>query len=358
MFAAGTAASMKVGRMWILLMMLQDPRSPISMARFARVFLSAIAILLLTIGSFGQTQAPMPEEALLDTSIPALSTFRVKVDEVDLSFTVRDRHNHWVTNLSEGDIRVLDNGQPPKSILKFQSQADLPLRVGLIIDTSDSVALRLGFEEKSAALFIQKVLNPATDSAFVVGFSGETTLRQNFTSDTKILANAIWELPSGGSTALYDAVHYACKKLTEHDDGQIERRVLILLTDGDDNSSKFQAQDAMDAAMRANVVIIALNTSTLPNSSDPKFKVLREMADMSGGEMLQAENEKQITKAFKEIQQELRSHYLVAYKPTDLNPDGSYRNIHLKAARRGLHIFYRHGYYAPAAVPNQEKVKY
>src|SRR6202020_3629549 len=126
---------------------------------------------------------------------------------------------------------------------------------------------------------------------------------------------------------------------------------------GDDNSSKFQAQDAMDAATRANVVIIALNTSALPNSSDPKYKVLKEMAEMSGGEMLQAESEKQITKAFKEIQQELRSHYLVAYKPAELNPDGSYRNIHLKVARRGLHIFYRHGYYAPApaVVPNQEK---
>src|ERR1700727_1535534 len=134
MFVAGIAEWIKVGRMWNLRMVLRDSRSPINIAGFTRVFLPIIAVPLLTIGSFGQTQAPVTEEALLDSSVQSLSTFRVKVDEVDLSFTVRDRHNHWVTNLSEGDIRVLDNGQPPKSILKFQSQADLPLRVGLIID--------------------------------------------------------------------------------------------------------------------------------------------------------------------------------------------------------------------------------
>jgi VWFA-related protein len=351
MTAREIAVLVKIGRMKVSGAVFHAPQSlklPVSITA---------VVLLLTAFSFGQTQAssPMPEEALLDSSIQAISTFRVKVDEVDLSFTVRDRHNHWVTDLSQTDIRLLDNGQPPKSILKFQSQADLPLRVGLIIDTSDSVYARLGFEEKSAALFIQKVLNPATDTAFVVGFSGEATLRQNFTSDTKALATAIWGLPAGGSTALYDAVRYACQKLTEQTDGKIERRVLILLTDGDDNSSRFRAQEAMDAAIRANVVIIALNTSTIPNSSDPKYRVLKEMADTSGGQMLQADNEKQITRAFKDIQQELRSHYLVAYKPAELNQDGSYRNILLKVSRHGLHVFYRHGYYAPAAEAKLEK---
>ena len=340
---------------------LRSPKLPVFIAGFTKLLLPAIVVPLLAVFSFGQTQASslLQEELIFDSSIdstvPSASTLRVKVDEVDLSFTARDRHNHWVTDLSEADIHVLDNGQPPKSILKFQSQADLPLRVGLIIDTSDSVSLRLGFEEKSAALFIQKVLNPATDTAFVVGFSGEATLRQNFTSDTQALATAIWKLPSGGSTALYDAVHYACEKLMEQSDGKIERRVLILLTDGDDNSSHFYAQEAMDAAIRANVVIIALNTGNMPNSSDPKLKALKEMADTSGGQMLQAENEKQITKAFKNIQQELRSHYLVAYKPAELNQDGSYRKIQLKVSRHGMHIFYRHGYYAPTSEAKLEK---
>ena len=153
----------------------------------------------------------------------------------------------------------------------------------------------------------------------------------------------------GGHTALYDAVHYACKKLKESGDGPTVRRVLILLTDGDDNSSYFQMPEVIDAALQANVVIIALNTNIEPNPLDPKYKEFQQMAEISGGLILRADTEKRVAKAFKEIQEQLRSHYFLVYKPAELNQDGSYRRIRLKARRRGLHIFYRHGYYAPAA---------
>ena len=317
----------------------------------AKVLIFATIIPLLAIVSRAQTQSPSSEaeQAVMEAGIQPPATFRLKVNEVDLSFTARDRHNHWVTNLEESDISVLDNGQPPLSILKFQSHADLPLRVGVIIDTSDSVSKQLGVEENSAALFIKQVLKPATDSAFVAGFSRETTVVQNYTSDTTALSAAIRKLPTGGSTSLYDAVHYACEKLGDREDGQTVRRVLILLTDGEDNSSHIQAREAIAAALQANVIIIALNTNGDPNHSDPKYKAFKEMADSSGGIMLKADSEKQLAKAFKEIQEQLRSHYLLAYKPAELNSDGSYRKIRLKVRRHGLHIFYRHGYYAPAA---------
>lgn len=172
---------------------------------------------------------------------------------------------------------------------------------------------------------------------------------QGLTSDATALSTAIRNLPSGGNTALYDAVHYGCGKLKESGNGQIVRRVLILLTDGEDNSSHFYAPEVISAALEANVVIIALNTNGEPNSSDPRYRDFKEMADVSGGIMLRADSQKQVAKAFKDIQEQLRSHYLLAYKPAELHQDGSYRKIQLKVRRRGLHIFYRHGYYAPAA---------
>ncbi len=321
------------------------------------LFLQVTAIAFLATFSLGQTQTSSfnANETVLAASVKSTPTLQMRVNEVDLSFTARDRHNRWVTDLSEGDISVLDNGKPPKSILKFQSRADLPLRVGLLIDTSDSVSRQLEFEKKSAILFISQVLKPATDSAFVVGFNNEATLRQGLTSDVTALSTAIRNLPSGGSTALYDAVHYACGKLEASANGQVVRRVLILLTDGDDNSSHFYAREVMNAALQANVVIIALNTNGDPNSSDPKYRDFKEMADTSGGIIFKADSQKQVAKAFKEIQEQLRSHYFLAYKPAELNQDGSYRKIQLKVRRHGLHIFYRHGYFAPAAVQKHEE---
>lgn len=321
------------------------------------LFLHVAAAGFLATFSLSQTQTPPfdANETVLDASVKSAPTLQIRVNEVDLSFTARDRHNRWVTDLSEGDISVFDNGKPPRSILKFQSRADLPLRVGLLIDTSDSVARQLEFEKKSAILFIKQVLNPATDSAFVIGFSNEATLRQGLTSDVTALGTAIRNLPSGGSTALYDAIHYACGKLEASANGQVVRRVLILLTDGEDNSSHFYAREAINAALQANVVLIALNTNGEPNSSDQRYRDFKEMADMSGGIMLKADSQKQVARAFKEIQEQLRSHYFLAYKPAEINQDGSFRKIRLKVRRRGLHIFYRHGYFAPAAVQKHDE---
>lgn len=357
MKAAKITAQIKVVKTWILRTTSYKMREP-STVNVAKILISATVVALVAIVSFGQTQSSSttaPGKTILDAGVKPPATFAIKVNEVDLSFTARDRHNRWVTDLAETDISVLDNGQPPSSILKFQSHADLPLRVGLIVDTSDSVSRQLGFEENSAALFIKQVLNPATDFAFVVGFSSGATLMQGFTSDTAALGTAIRKLPLGGSTALYDAVYYACGKLQERGDGQIVRRVLILMTDGEDNSSHVRAREAIEAALQANVVIIALNTNSDPNSSDPKYREFKEMAETSGGMILKADSEKQVAKAFKEIQEQLRSHYLLAYKPAEFNPDGSYRKIRLKVKRHGLHIFYRHGYYAPATDVKIEK---
>ena len=323
-----------------------------------RFLLIAIVFLLWASVSPGHAQTPsLSQQNLFDVNDELAPTFKIKVNEVDLLFTARDRHNHWVTDLSQDDVSVLDNGQPPSSILEFQSRSDLPLRVGLIIDSSDSISRQIEFEKQSSIAFIRQVLNPAKDSAFVVSFNENVRLMQGFTSDLTSLSKAIRELPLGGSTALYDAVHFGCEKLQERADGQPVRRVLIVITDGDDNSSHFSVREAIAAALQQNVVIIALNTNGEPSSLDPKYKQFKEMADVSGGIVLKASSEKDVAKAFKSIQEELRSHYFLAYRPAELNQDGSFRKIKVKVKRHGLHIFYRHGYYAPVAMNEPEKQK-
>ena len=320
------------------------------------MLLPVTTVLLLAMLFSGQIQTASvaPKGAEQGSITPVNATFMLEVAEVDLWFTARDRHNHWVTNLSENDIRVLDDGQPPKSVVKFQSQVDMPLRVGLIIDTSDSVANRLALEESSAAHFLQEAVNPAKDLAFVVGFNKEPKLAQDLSSDTNALSRSIRNLQFGGTTALYDAVYYACERLAKHPESGPARRVLIVLTDGEDNSSHFRADQAIDAAIRANVIIIALDTSEWPNPSDPRYKWFKEMAEVTGGMLVQADNKGDMAKAFKDIPRQLRSHYLLAYVPAELNQDGRYRKIQLRTKRHGLHMFYRRGYYAKRGEQKQE----
>jgi VWFA-related protein len=320
------------------------------------MLLPVTTLLLLTMLFSGQVQTSsvVATETEQSSITQANPIFMLEVAEVDLWFTARDRHNHWVTNLSEEDVRVLDDGQPPKSVIKFQSQVDLPLRIGLIIDTSDSVTNNLALEESSAAHFLQEVLNPAKDLAFVVGFNKEPRLEQDLSSDTNALTGAIQNLQFGGTTALYDAVHFACERLADHPEAGPARRVLVVLTDGEDNSSHFRPDEAIAAAVRANVIIIALDTSQWPNPYDPRFKAFKEMAEATGGMLVRADNKGEMKKAFKDIPRQLRSHYLLAYVPAELSQDGRYRKIQLRAKRHGMHMFYRRGYYAKRADRNQE----
>jgi Ca-activated chloride channel homolog len=326
-------------------------RTALALALVRRCLL-VFAILGLAPGEQAAGQTQTPSSALTDVpggaEISPVMTIKTTVDEVDLLFTAMDRNKRWVKDLSETDIRVLDAGHPPERIIKFQRQVDLPLRIGLLIDTSDSISGRFEFEQQAATLFIQRILNPEKDLAFVMRFTESASLIQDFSADTTALSDAIQQLQLGGGTALYDAVVLACEKLGEHSDAQPLRRVLIVLTDGQDNRSRYRVEDAIDVALQTNVIIIALNTAGYGFFSQPANELLKKLADVSGGHMLAADREKQIAKAFNEVDEELRSHYLLAYKPANLPHDGAYRKIQLKANKRGLRMHYRHGYFARA----------
>lgn len=275
-------------------------------------------------------------------------TFTKRVDEVNLTFTVTDSKGHFVSALPKEAFKLLDNHQPPQAMGYFHPQTNLPLRVALLIDESDSIRGRFKFEQKAASIFLKRILRPDVDQAFVVGFSSTVNLASDTTGDVERLSRAIHSLKSEGETALYDALIYACKKLRENREPQITRRAIILITDGMDTRSSAILADAEEAAARADVLIYALSTNNLEENRHPKGDaVLSLLTEPTGGHILPAREETDLKHAFGEIEKALRSQYAMGYHPADFKPDGSFRQIELLATRKGLKVQCRKGYFAP-----------
>lgn len=321
-------------------------RAGINLQHFSKFpFILLLAFLLLAAShTLSQEKIQSFRSSGTDEKTPAVLT--VNVNEVDLAFAVTDRHHRWITDLSEDELRLRDNGEPPDSVRLFQSRKGLPLRLGLLLDTSDSVVLQFDFEKDAAALFIKQMVDPAKDQAFVLGFNQQLALTQDFTADPEALASAVYKLHLAGSTAVYDAVDFGCRKMMAHDADGSSRRVLVLLTDGDDNSSHLMSDQLIENTLRCNVTVIVLHTDPQPNESTPQYKILKRLANETGGQILWAGNKKQMKKAFAELSEQLRNYYFLAYHPAQFKKDGSYRKVELKTTRRGAHIICRRGYYA------------
>jgi VWFA-related protein len=265
-----------------------------------------------------------------------------------LLFTVTDSRGRFVTNLDASDLQVFDNRLPPESIRLFQKESDLPLRVGLIIDLSESITTRFKFEKKAAATFLKKSLRPATDQAFVVGFNDKVQLEQDFTNDIAALGMSVQKMKAGGNTSLNDAIVFACRKLQEQPRDRLVRKVLILITDGQDTASKSILADAQHAAARAETSIFALSTNDLSHDEYPRGEaVLELLTRYTGGQILRARESAELSRAFAQVEDALRSQYSLAYKPANFAPDGSYRTIELRCPKAKLRIQCRRGYFAP-----------
>jgi Ca-activated chloride channel family protein len=271
----------------------------------------------------------------------------VEVDLVNLIFTATDKHGRFIKDLKQDDIRLLDEGKPPAEIKAFESETGLPLRVGLLIDASNSIRDRFHFEQDAAVAFLQQVVRPKSDLAFVIGFDSVTDLTQDYTDNTDALANGVRVLRPGGGTALHDAVMAACGKLSKSPVGGSARRAIILLSDGDDNQSRHSREEAVAAALRAEVIVYVIDTD-VTESNKKGDKVLQRYAEATGGRVFFPLRIEQVSDAFKEIQDELRSQYVVAYKPQIFAADGSYHAITIDAPnRKNVKIRARKGYYAP-----------
>jgi VWFA-related protein len=295
------------------------------------------------------------------------TTIRTQVNLVDVLFTVLDRRNKLVSSLEKEDFKVLDDNQP-QDIRYFSRQSDLPLRIGMLMDTSNSIRDRLKFEQDAANNFLFSVLRRDKDQAFVMTFDDEPEVIQPFTSDAGELRDRILRTRAGGGTAVYDAILQACVDELSHpprppgDQPDVVRRVMILISDGEDNLSTHTRAEAIEMAQRTSVVIYTVSTSTQwvslddphkEQSGNRKYhltegdKVLQDLAEETGGRAFYPYHVDDLDQSFQDIGEELRNQYSLAYIPLNHALDGRYHKIRIDVPEhKGYQIRARRGYYA------------
>ena len=280
----------------------------------------------------------------------SVATITKTVNEVRVVFTVTDRHGRYIKDLKESDFKVIDD-RLPAELRSFHSETDLPLQVGLLIDASNSVRDRFKFEQEAAIEFLNSIIRPGYDKAFVIGFDATPEVTQDFTDSTEALSAGVRILRAGGGTAMYDALYYACRdKLLKQDQTGPVRRAIILLSDGEDNLSHVTREEAIEMATRAEVIVytISTNISGMKGKGD---KVLERIAEATGGRSFFPFQMRDVSDAFLSIQEELRSQYAIWYKPENFIADGRYRTIEILAQDdkdKSLKVRTRKGYYAPS----------
>lgn len=282
-----------------------------------------------------------------DDQSDSILTIKKRVDEVNVLFIATDRHGKFVRNLNQGDFAILDDHKPPQSISNFRRETDLPLELGLLVDTSGSVHSRFSFEQEAAVSFLQHTLRANFDKAFIMGFNSRSQVAQDFTDNVTLLSTAVHNLRSSGGTALYDAVYRACRdKLIKGKADRPVRRAIVIVSDGEDNQSEFSKAQAIEMAQRAEVIIYAISTddSGLILRGD---RALEQLADATGGRAFFPFKMKDIRNSFAAIEDELRSQYVVSYRPADFDADGRFRSIEITALKKDLQVRARRGYYAP-----------
>ena len=273
---------------------------------------------------------------------------KVRVELVNVLTTVTDKKNRLVTDLTKDDFRVFEDGKP-QEIRFFSRETDLPLRIGMLIDASNSVRDRLRFEQEAAIDFLNEAVHPGKDLAFLVAFDLEPQLVQDYTDDIEKLSSSIQGLRAGGVTSLYDAIFFSCKEklLFFPPPEPYLRRVMIVISDGQDNQSVHTREEALSMAQHSEVTIytISTNRSEAEGRGD---KVLRQLAKETGGQAFFPFEAGDLAANFQEIARQLRSQYSLAYVSTNLAHDGTFRYITIQPVNKNLTARARPGYFAPS----------
>jgi Ca-activated chloride channel homolog len=281
-------------------------------------------------------------------SQPGLTTIRVPVNLVNVMFTVTDKKNRMVLDLTKDDFRLLEDRKPQR-ISFFSRESNLPLRIGILIDSSNSIRERLHFEQEAAIDFLAETIRPDKDLAFAVGFDVEPQLLQDYTDDVDKLGTAIRGLQAGGGTGLFDAIYFAAKQkmLIFPPPEPYLRRVMIVISDGLDNESQHTRSEALSMAQRAEVSIFTISTNR-SGTTTRGDRVLKYLAEQTGGRSFFPFEARDLGENFKEISQELRRQYSLAYVSSNQAHDGTFRSITLESVEKGYHIRSKNGYFAPA----------
>jgi VWFA-related protein len=310
---------------------------------FALVALSGLA---LVVGAQSEPQqlAQGPDEVDIDEQTRII----LDVTRVNILFTVSDKKGRFVTDLAKENFEVVERKEK-QNVLEFASESDLPLRLAILIDTSNSIRDRFKFQQEAAIEFVNSVVRPEVDKAIVVSFDTGVELVADLTGDQEKLAEAIRELRPGGGTALYDAIFYACRdKLMQDRPRHKFRRALVILTDGEDNQSRYSRDQALEMSHRADAVLytISTNVSRVQTGGD---KVLKYFAEETGGLVFFPFKVEDLAQSFQNIANELRHQYNILYRPEPLNTDGQYHPVRIKVRDyKNLVVRARKGYYAPS----------
>jgi VWFA-related protein len=322
------------------------------------------------------TPSASPREELPQDSDEVV---KVETNLTSIFFTAADKNKRFIGNIKADDIRVLEDGQP-QQVFTFQQNLDLPLSIAILIDTSASEERTLPDEKAAARTFLQDVLRPSKDEGAVVSFTGEITLEQGFTGNIERLRRAIERVefvpPSGyvgggvvvngtppisgtnqslaGSTAIWDAIWATSEELLS-ESAEHTRRAIILLTDGEDTSSRMKLHNAVERAQKSDSLVYAIGIGDRYSFSVNEG-ALRKISEQTGGRAYFPRNERELREAFVQVQRDLREQYLVAYAPSNKARDGSYRHIEIQIVnpelrKESLKLNYRSGYFAKTGGP-------
>ena len=343
----------------------------------AAVLLAGGSSVLIS-GPVGAQTSPKPAQSTAPTPTPAIEEgegiIKVETEAVNVLFTAQDKDRRLLLNLKPEDVRILENGQA-QEISGFSKQVDLPLSLAILIDTSASQERTLAEEKSAAIAFIESVIRPAKDEVAVVSFTGESTLEQGMTNNMTRLRRAIDRVqfvpPSGyigggvvapgtppisgrnqsvaGSTAIWDSIWVTSAEVLGPAPEKT-RRAIILLTDGVDTFSRKNLDEAVNASVRAEAVIYSIGIGDDFYGGVSKG-TLNKISERTGGRAYFPRDERELREAFKQIQEEMRSQYLLAYEPTTPEKDGSYRKIEIQIvnpelSRQKVKLTHRQGYFA------------
>ncbi len=328
-------------------------------------------VAALFVPSFGLAQDSKPRAGeKKDQKVPENegaqddAPIKIGTQLVTVPFNITDKTNRYINDLKKEDLEVLEDNKP-QEIFSFERQTDLAITIAMLIDISGSEAYTLPMEKAAGARFFQKVLRPRKDLGAVVTFEGEAELVQNLTSDADKLQRALDDIriavgggsvsgastppinggSRAGTTAIWDAVYSVSNDLLKREAG---RRVIILITDGEDTSSTVKLRDAVERTWRNEVIVYAIGIG------DPAYGVdsgvLKKITQETGGRAFFPRSEADLDKAFAQIDEDLRSQYVLAYTPSNGAKDGSFRTIQLRVKnQKDLNVRHRRGYFAPGA---------
>jgi Ca-activated chloride channel family protein len=311
-----------------------------------RMLYPAVALLSMSLALNSQ-----PKNGKADKTAPADSQDKnritLDVARVNMLFTVSDKKGRFITDLTKDDFDVLES-KKSQSIIEFSAESDLPLRLAILIDTSNSIRERFRFQQEAATAFVDGTVRPRQDRALVVSFDTAAELVTDLTDNLSVLEKAIQGLRPGGGTSMYDAIFFACRdKLMQDQPLYKFRRAMVILSDGEDNQSSNTRDQALEMAQKADVTIYTISTN-ITHIETEGDKVLRYFAAETGGQAFFPFKASDLNQSFENIANELRHQYNIFYRPDPLKTDGLYHPVDIRVkGHKDMIVRARKGYYAP-----------